>query len=61
MNNQMPFGFMPPFNFEQNEIRQLNDRINNLEKKVGKLEKKIEILENNNSFRPFPNFPNNMQ
>ncbi len=61
MNNQIPYGFMPPFNFEQSEIRQLSDRINNLDKKIGRLEKRIEIIENNNSFRPFPNFPNNMQ
>lgn len=60
MNNQMPYGFMPPFN--QNEIQQLSDKINYLEKKVNKLEKKIEIIENNNSYKPsynLPGFPNN--
>lgn len=62
MNNQMPYGFMPPFNYEQGEIKQINDRLNTLEKKVNKLEKKIEILENNNINKPpynIPGFPNN--
>ena len=60
MNNQMPFGFFPPFNYEQNEIKQINDRINNLERKVLKLEKKIEILENNKTPNyNIPGFPNN--
>ena len=54
MNNQMPFGFMPPFNFEQNEIKKINNRIDYLEKKINKLEKKIEMLEGNN-YRPFQN------
>ena len=27
MNNQIPYGFFPPFNFEQGEIKQINDRI----------------------------------
>ncbi len=61
MNNQMPYGFYPPFNYEQGEIKQISDRLNNLERKINKLEKKIEIMENNNSFRPFPNYPVNMQ
>jgi hypothetical protein len=63
MNNQMPYGFFPPFNFEQNEIKQINDRLNNLEKKVNKLEKKIEIMEGNNVNKNpnynMPGFPNN--
>ena len=62
MNNQIPYGFFPPFNFEQGEIKQINDRLNNLEKKVNKLEKKVEIIENNfgrNSNFNNSNFPNN--
>ena len=63
MNNQMPYGFFPPFNYEQGEIRQINERLTNLEKKVNKLEKKIEIMENNNINKVpnynMPGFPNN--
>ena len=59
MNNQIPFGFMPPFNFEHNEIKQLNDRISNIEKKISKLEKKVEVLESKNVYPMSPNFPNN--
>lgn len=57
MNNQMPFGF-PPFNFEQNEIQQLNNKLNILDKRIKKLEKKIEMLEGNN-YRPYQSYPNN--
>ena len=58
----MPFGYMPPFNVEQNEIKRLSDKVDNLEKRLNKLEKKIEALEKNNAFpMPYnmPNFPNN--
>ena len=59
MNREISYGFMPPFNFEQNEIKQLSDKINFLERKIRKLEKKIEMLEGNN-FRPYQGYPNNM-
>ena len=56
MNNQIPYGFMPPFNsFPNEELRILNERIDNLEKVVRKLEKKVARLE---SF-PTPGMPNN--
>ena len=58
MNNQIPYGFMPPFNFDKNETKQINDKIDYLEKRIKKLEKKIELLENNN-YKPYPIFPNN--
>lgn len=55
MNNQIPFGFIPNFNYEQ-----INDKINQLEQKIKLLERKIKILENNtltNYNKPM--FPNN--
>ena len=58
MNNQMPYGFLPPFNFEGNEINQINKRLDYLENVIKRLEKKVEILEKNN-YKPFPNIPNN--
>lgn len=60
MNNQMPYGFMPPF--EQPEINKLNDKLDKLEKRVTKIEKKVQMLENNNVYpMPFnmPNYPSN--
>ena len=59
MNREIPYGFMPQFNYERNELKQLNEKIDYLEKKIKRLEKKIEILEGNN-FRPYTNYPNNM-
>jgi hypothetical protein len=54
MNNQFPYGFMPPF-FNDNNI---NERLDNLEKTVKKLEKKVSILENSNIYPPSI-YPNN--
>ena len=59
MNNQMPYGFFQPFNFEQGEIKQINDRINYLEKRISKIEKKLEILDNKNPNYNMPGFSNN--
>lgn len=57
MNNQMPYGFMPQMNMNQNnEIRILNERVETLEKKVRKLEKKVAMLDNN---YPMPYANNN--
>ena len=58
MNKEMPYGFMSQFNFEQNNIKQIIERIDYLEQKIKRLEKKIEILEGNN-FIPYANIPNN--
>lgn len=52
MNNQFPYGFMPPFFGQNNELMVLNERIDNLEKSIKKLEKKISILENSNIYPP---------
>ena len=58
MNKEMPYGFMPPFNFEQNIIKQIIERIDYLEKKIKRLERKTETLEGNN-FISYTNIPNN--
>ena len=66
MNNQMPYGFVPQYNMNQNnEIRVLTERVEVLEKKVAKLAKKVAKLDNNNNYpTPYNNFntqefPNN--
>ena len=58
MNNQIPYGFMPPFFNPNNDLKMVNERLDNLEKTVKKLEKKITILENSNIYPPSIN-PNN--
>ena len=59
MNNQIPFGFFPPFNYEQGELKQINDRLNNLERKINRLEKRIDFLDNKNPNYNIPGFSNN--
>ncbi len=63
MNNQIPYGFMPPFFDQNNDLRMINERLDNLEKMVRKLDKKVSILENSNiyppSIRPNRDYPNN--
>ncbi len=66
MNNQLPYGFMPPYNQNnQYELRMLNERVDTLERKVKRLEKKVSILENNSYQVPVPygnkeqDYPNN--
>lgn len=61
MNNQIPYGFIPPFNnMNQNkEIKILNERVETLEKKVRRLEKKVSMLENNSYQIPTP-YNNNL-
>lgn len=64
MNNQIPYGFMPPFNPNQGELRALNERVDTLEKKVRRLEKKVSVLENNASYQiptPYANNSNYTQ
>ncbi len=53
MNNQLPYGYMPPF-FPNNDMQIIMDRIDNLERNIKKLEKKVSILENNIQM-PYPN------
>lgn len=69
MNNQFPYGYMPPFNNNSydREIKMLCDRIELLEKQVKRLDKRLTALENNNNYYPRPmpysnsenNYPNN--
>ena len=69
MNNQMPYGYMPPFNNNYNydrELKMMNDKIELLEKQIKKLDKRVTNLENNNNYYPRPmpyanneNYPNN--
>lgn len=63
MNNQMPYGFMPPqFGGNQNQncqcnnqLRSVNERIQNLERQIRRLERRVSNLENNSGFiRPLP-------
>ena len=59
MNNQMPFGFMPPFN-QNNDIRVLNQRVENLERSIRRLERRVSNLESFHSAPPRPRqFDNN--
>ena len=53
MNNQMPYGYMPQMNW-MNELRMINERIDNLEKRVKKIEKKISMMETNNMPNNYP-------
>ena len=53
MNNQIPYGYMPPF-FPNNDIGMIMDRLDNLERSIKKLEKKVTNLENNYPM-PYPN------
>ena len=71
MNNQFPYGYMPPFNNTNinydREIKMLNDRIDLLEKQIKRLDKRLNSIENNNNYYPRPmpysnnenNYPNN--
>lgn len=63
MNNQMPYGFMQPqFGGGQNQncqcnnqLRAVNERIQNLERQMRRLERRVSNLENNSGFiRPLP-------
>jgi len=68
MNNQMPYNFMPPFGGGnpgnqpchcRNEIRAINDRIDNLERQIRRLERRISNMDNNFFSRTMPNNPQN--
>ncbi|MBO5376507.1 MAG: hypothetical protein J6A52_06600 [Bacilli bacterium] len=63
MNNQMPYGFIPPqFGGGQNQscqcnnqIKSVNERIQNIERQIRRLERRVSNLENNSGFiRPLP-------
>ena len=63
MNNQMPYGFIPPMppqnpNNQQcrctMELKKINDRIDNIDRQIRRLERRISTLENNNYPYPSP-------
>lgn len=64
MNNQMPYGFMPPSQNQPShqgcqcivEMRNMNERVDTLERQVRRLERRLNNLENSNNMfsRPEP-------
>ena len=73
MNNQVPYNFIPPFGNQgnqqchcRNEIRIINDRIDNLEKQIRRLDRRISNIDNNffsrttsNNTKNNDEYPNN--
>ncbi len=61
MNNQIPYGFIPPFNNQTN--RNIEERLDKIEKQIKKVDKRLTMLENNINYpMPYSNqrdFPNN--
>ena len=69
--NQTPFGFFPPFGGNQNQpqqcqcnnqIRNVNERLDNIERQIRRLDRRITTIENN--IRPMPRpipISNNLQ
>lgn len=58
MNKDMPMGYRPQFN-QQNDYNGIYNKLNMLERKINKLENKINMLEKNIMPYNIPSYPNN--